>query len=278
MKNMVDQAYKKIIVVLVFSTLSACSVVGGLWYDRIDQLIANQFLEYASFTNDQEKYVRQATLEFKYWNIKNELPKYKKLISQFKALDSTTTFDDIDDIYQQGMLLGNNTRDFFLPQIVEFCKTITNKQVEEMATYFDELMKERKLELENNEDDFQDSLVKSFKRFFRFMGVKLNNEQINTIRTLSSGIEDSREQLISERIQWNQQFIAILNLRQNKNFEEIFINHINSLDSENPNTRKLINQITAEVIASLDEKQRRKFQKRLSRFEASIDQIIQEQN
>ena len=275
---MVDQAYKKIIVVLVFSTLSACSVVGGLWYERIDQLIANQFLEYASFTNDQEKYVRQATLEFKYWNIKNELPKYKKLLSQFRALDNTTTFDDIDDIYQQGMLLGNNTRDFFLPQIVEFCKTITNKQVEEMATYFDELMKERKLELENDEDDFQDSLAKSFKRFFGFMGVKLNNEQINTIRTLSSGIEDSREQLISERIQWNQQFIAILNLRQNKNFEEIFINHINSLDSENPNTRTLINQITAEVIASLDEKQRRKFQKRLGRFEASIDQIIQEQN
>ena len=278
MKNMVDQAYKKIIVVLVFSTLSACSVVGGLWYERIDQLIANQFLEYASFTNDQEKYVRQATLEFKYWNIKNELPKYKKLLSQFRALDNTTTFDDIDDIYQQGMLLGNNTRDFFLPQIVEFCKTITNKQVEEMATYFDELMKERKLELENDEDDFQGSLTKSFKRFFRFMGVKLNNEQINTIRTLSSGIEDSREQLISERIQWNQQFIAVLNLRQNKNFEEIFINHINSLDSENPNTRTLINQITAEVIASLDEKQRRKFQKRLGRFEASIDQIIQEQN
>ena len=275
---MVDQAYKKIIVVLVFSTLSACSVVGGLWYERIDQLIANQFLEYASFTNDQEKYVRQATLEFKYWNIKNELPKYKKLLSQFRALDNTTTFDDIDDIYQQGMLLGNNTRDFFLPQIVEFCKTITNKQVEEMATYFDELMKERKLELENDQDDFQDSLAKSFKRFFRFMGVKLNNEQINTIWTLSSGIEDSREQLISERIQWNQQFIAVLNLRQNKNFEEIFINHINSLNSENPNTRTLINQITAEVIASLDEKQRRKFQKRLGRFEASIDQIIQEQN
>jgi hypothetical protein len=217
-------------------------------------------------------------LEFKHWNIKNELPKYKKLISQFRALDNTTTVDDIDDIYQQGILLGNNTRDFFLPQIVEFCKTITNKQVEEMATYFDELMKERKLELENDEDDFQGSLAKSFKRFFRFMGVKLNNEQINTIRILSSSIEDTREQLISERIQWNQQFIAILNLRQNENFEEIFINHINSLDSENPNTRILINQITAEIIASLDEKQRGKFQKRLGRFEASINQITQKQN
>ena len=217
-------------------------------------------------------------MEFKYWNIKNELPKYKKLISQFRSLDNTTTVDDIDDIYQQGILLGNNSRDFFLPQIVEFCKTITNKQVEEMATYFDALMKERKLELENDDEDFQGSLTKSFKRFFRFMGVKLNNEQTNKIQILSSSIEDRRGKLISERIEWNQKFIAILNLRQNENFEEIFISHINSLDSEDPKTRILINQITAEIIASLDEKQRGKFQKRLSRFEASIDQIIKEQS
>ena len=275
---MIGNGYKKIIVILVFLTLPACSVVGGLWYERIDQLIANQFLEYASFTNDQEKYVRQATLEFKYWNIKNELPKYKKLIAQFRSLDNATTVDDIDDIYQQGTLLANNTREFFLPQIVEFCKTITNKQVEEMATYFDDLMKERKLELENDEDDLQGSLIKSFKRFFRFMGVKLSNEQINTIQTLSSGIEDKREQLISERIQWNQQFIAILELRQNENFEERFISHINSLDSEDPRTRMMINKITAEIIASFSEKQRGKFQKRLGRFESSIDQIIEEQN
>ena len=275
---MIGNGYKKIIVILVFLTLPSCSVVGGLWYERIDQLIANQFLEYASFTNDQEKYVRQATLEFKYWNIKNELPKYKKLIAQFRSLDNATTVDDIDDIYQQGTLLANNTREFFLPQIVEFCKTITNKQVEEMATYFDDLMKERKLELENDEDDLQGSLIKSFKRFFRFMGVKLSNEQINTIQTLSSGIEDKREQLISERIQWNQQFIAILELRQNENFEERFISHINSLDSEDPKTRIMINKITAEIIASFSEKQRGKFQKRLGRFESSIDQIIEEQN
>ena len=275
---MIGNGYKKIIIILVFLTLPSCSVVGGLWYERIDQLIANQFLEYASFTNDQEKYVRQATLEFKYWNIKNELPKYKKLIAQFRSLDNATTVDDIDDIYQQGMILANNTREFFLPQIVEFCKTITNKQVEEMATYFDDLMKERKLELENDEDDLQGSLIKSFKRFFRFMGVKLSNEQINTIQTLSSGIEDKREQLISERIQWNQQFIAILELRQNENFEERFISHIKSLDSEDPKTRIMINKITAEIIASLSEKQRGKFQKRLVRFESSIDQIIEKQN
>ena len=278
MNNMIGQTHKKIIVVLIFFNLSACSVVGGLWYERIDQLIANQFLEYANFTNSQEDYVREATLEFKYWNIKNDLPNYKNMLTRFRFVDSTTTVDDIEYIYQQGIMLGNSSRDFFVPQIVEFCKTITNKQVEEMAIYFDELMEERKLELENEEGDFQGSLTKSFKRFFRLVGVKLNNKQINTVHLLSFGIEDNREQLISDRIQWNQQFIAILNLRQNENFEETFVNHIISLNSEDPNTRILINQITAEMIASLDEKQRAKLQKRLGVFEASINQIIEQQN
>ena len=271
---MIGQTYKKIILVLVFSTLPACSVVGGLWYERIDQIIANQFLEYASFTSEQEKYVRQATLKFKYWNIKNELPKYKELISQFRFLDNTTTFDDIDDIYQTGVMLGNRSRDFFVPYMVEFCSELTNQQVEEIAIHFDGLMEERRLELDNERKSFQAALEKSFVRFFRLLGVRLNNEQKNNVRLLSSELEDTRHELIDARIKWNQQFVTILALRQEKNFKQILTDHINSLSSEDKNTRRLINQITAEIIASLDEKQRARFQKRLGVFETSIDQIL----
>ena len=271
---MFQRAYKKTIIILAIFNLSACSVVGGLWYERMDQFIANQFLEYATFSNTQENYIRKATEEFKHWNTKNELPEYKKLLLTFRLLDSTTRVDDIDDIYQKGMMLGNRSRDFFVPYMVELCSELTNQQVEEIAIHFDGLMEERRLELDNEKKSFQAALEKSFVRFFRLLGVRLNNEQKNIVRLLSSDLEDTRHKLIDARIKWNQQFLAILTLRKQKNFKQILTDHINSLGSEDKNTRRVINQITAEIIASLDQKQRTRFQKRLGVFETSIDQIL----
>ena len=271
---MFQQAYKKTIIILAIFNLSACSVVGGLWYERLDRFIANQFLEYATFSIAQENYIRKATEEFKRWNAKNELPEYKKLLLTLRLLDSTTRVDDIDDIYQKGMMFGNRSRDFFVPYMVELCSKLTNQQVEEIAIHFDGLMEERRLELDNERKSFQAALEKSFVRFFRLLGVRLNNEQKNTVRLLSSDLEDTRHELINDRIKWNQQFVAILDLRQEKNFKQILTDHINSLGSEDKNTRMVINQITAEIIASLDEKQRARFQKRLGVFETSIDQIL----
>ena len=275
---MFGQAYKKVIIVVVVFNLSACSVVGGLWYERIDQFIANQFLESANFSTTQENYIRKATQEFKYWNIKNELPEYKKLLLRFRLLDSETRVGEIDEIYEKGGVLGNRSRNFFVPYLVELCKTLTNKQIEEIEIHFDGLMEEKRFELGNETKNYQAALEKSFVRFFRLLRVKLNDEQKNAVRLLSSELEDTRYQLINDRIKWNQQFVTILVLRQEKDFEQILADHINSFSSEDKNTRTGINQITAEILASLDEKQRARFQKRLRVFETSIDQILAREN
>ena len=275
---MFGQAYKKVIIVMVVFNLSACSVVGGLWYERIDQFIANQFLEYANFSNTQENYIRKATQEFKYWNIKNELPEYKKLLLRFRLLDSETRVGEIDEIYEKGDVLGNRSRNFFVPYLVELCKTLTNKQIEEIEIHFDGLMEEKRFELGNETKNYQAALEKSFVRFFRLLGVKLNDEQKNTVRLLSSELEDTRYQLLNDRIKWNQQFVTILVLRQEKEFEKILADHINSFSSEDKNTRTAINQVTAEILASLDAKQRARFQKRLGVFVTSIDQILAREN
>ena len=271
---MFGRAYKKTIIILAIFSLSACSVVGDLWYERMDQFIANQLLEYANFSNNQESYIRKVTKEFKYWNAKNELPQYKKLLQQFSLLGEETVVSDIDNIYQKGVILSNRNRDFFTSHFIDFSKTLTEKQVKEISIHLDELTEERIFKLKKETKKYQDTLEKTFVRFFRLMGVKLNKEQKNTIQFSSSGLEDRRYQLINNRIKWNEEFVKILASRNDESFEVQLTNHINTLNPEDKYTRTVINQITAEIIASLDEKQRARFQKRLGVFETSIDQIL----
>ena len=271
---MFGRAYKKTIIILAIFNLSACSVVGDLWYERMDQFIANQLLEYANFSNNQESYIRKVTKEFKYWNAKNELPQYKKLLQQFSLLGEETVVSDIDNIYQKGVILSNRNRDFFTSHFIDFSKTLTEKQIKEISIHLDELTEERIFKLKKETKNYQDTLEKTFVRFFRLMGVKLNKEQKNTIQFSSSGLEDRRYQLINNRIKWNEEFVKILASRNDESFEVQLSNHINALNPEDKYTRTVINQITAEIIASLDEKQRARFQKRLSVFETTIDQII----
>ena len=271
---MFGRAYKKTIIILAIFNLSACSVVGDLWYERMDQFIANQLLEYANFSNNQESYIRKVTKEFKYWNAKNELPQYKKLLQQFSLLGEETVVSDIDNIYQKGVILSNRNRDFFTSHFIDFSKTLTEKQVKEISIHLDELTEERIFKLKKETKNYQDTLEKTFVRFFRLMGVKLNKEQKNTIQFSSSGLEDRRYQLINNRIKWNEEFVKILASRNDESFEVQLTNHINTLNPEDKYTRTVINQITAEIIASLDEKQRARFQKRLGVFETSIDQIL----
>ena len=271
---MFQRAYKKTIIILAIFNLSACSVVGDLWYERMDQFIANQLLEYANFSNNQESYIRKVTKEFKYWNAKNELPQYKKLLQQFSLLGEETVVSDIDNIYQKGVILSNRNRDFFTSHFIDFSKTLTEKQVKEISIHLDELTEERIFKLKKETKNYQDTLEKTFVRFFRLMGVKLNKEQKNTIQFSSSGLEDRRYQLINNRIKWNEEFVKILASRNDESFEVQLTNHINTLNPEDKYTRTVINQITAEIIASLDEKQRARFQKRLGVFENSIDQIL----
>ena len=267
--------YFKTIIVLLAINISSCSVVGELWYERIDQYIANELLEYASFTEDQKEFIRGSTEDFKSWNTETELPKYKRLLFQFKALDNETVINDIEDIYQSGKELSISSRDFFLPYLIELSTTLSNNQIKEIEVHLNALSEEKKTSLKKETKDYQEVLGKSFVRFFRLLGVKLNAKQKNIIHLYISNIEDSRYQLINNKEEWDQELIRILALKNNNDFKYLLIEHINSLNSEDKNTRITINNITAKIIASFDKKQLKRFQKRLARFIKTIDEIME---
>ena len=265
---------KIIIALLLIINISSCSVVGEYWYERIDEYIAEQFLEYASFSESQEILITKSAKDFKNWNLASELPKYKEFILQFKLLDATTDISHIEELYQNGILLSNESRDFFIPYFIELCESLTNDQIKEIEMHLSYLTEEKKNSLKKEKKNYKEDLEQSFMRLFRLLGVKLNTKQKNIVHHYTDDMTDSRLELIKKREIWDQKLVEIINSKNNMLLEQDLIRHINSIGSEDENTRVAINQITAELIASLDQKQRRRFRNRLDRFTRTIDGIL----
>ena len=117
-------------------SLLSCSALGQWWYDRLDIYLANYFFKYADFTNEQKSYIRSVTKDYLEWNSSSEVPKYKSLIIKIRDLGETTTTKDIRRIFEEGESLFESSNNFFTPHIVRFCKTVTDRQVEEVNLFF----------------------------------------------------------------------------------------------------------------------------------------------
>ena len=267
---------------LGFLTISllSCSALGQWWYDRLDIYLANYFFKYADFTNEQKSYIRSVTKDYLEWNSSSEVPKYRSLIVKIRDLHGTTT-KDIRRIFEEGESLFESSNNFFTPHIVRFCKTVTDRQVEEVNLFFEKRIEGWRESLKESKDKNQEeSITESVQRLAKFLGVKLNNKQLKTIGDLAKEIKEEDTSSIDRQNIWNEELITILRGRDSQNFNTLLTDHLNSLlDFEQRGNREVVyHKIIATTIASLSETQRKKYERRLNVFVTSLDKIIKNHN
>ena len=191
---------KKTSLILLIFFLISCSVAGRWWYDRLDIFISNYFFDYAEFSYEQKSYIRKITKDYLRWNTSQEIPKYITLLIEIKELNQETTSKDIKLIRNQGENLFVTSNNFFIPHIVNFCETLTDKQVEEIREFFEERITKREASLKKSKDiKLQEKNTKFFKSMSRIMGVKLNKRQLDVIRNMSVEITDKTSQSIKNK-------------------------------------------------------------------------------
>ena len=262
-------------------SLFSCSALGQWWYDRLDIYLANYFFKYADFSNEQKSYVRSVTKDYLEWNSSSEIPKYRNLIIKIRDLDTTTTTEDIERIFEEGESLFEASNNFFTPHIVSFCKTVTEKQVEEVNLFFEKRIEGWRESLKESKDKNQEeSITESVQRLAKFLGVKLNDKQLKTIGDLAKEIKEEDTSSIDRQNIWNKELITILKGRDSQNFNTLLTDHLNSLlDFEQRGNREVVyHKIIATTIASLNEAQRKKYERRLNVFVSSLDKIIKNHN
>lgn len=268
---------KKTSFILLIFFLISCSVAGRWWYDRLDIFISNYFFDYAEFSYEQKSYIRKITKDYLRWNTSQEIPKYITLLIEIKELNQETTSKDIKLIRNQGENLFVTSNNFFIPHIVNFCETLTDKQVEEIREFFEERITKREASLEKSKDiKPQEKNTKFFKSMSRIMGVKLNKRQLDVIRNMSVEITDKTSQSIKKQKKWDKELISILENRKDKNFSLILKRHLDNLLTSNTDEYRenIYNEIIAKTISSFDNKQSNKFKRRIEVFISSLDKIL----
>ena len=266
---------------LLAMSLLSCSALGQWWYDRLDIYLANYFFKYADFSDEQKSYIRSVTKDYLEWNSISEIPKYKDLIIKIRNLDATTTTLDISNIFEEGEALFKASNNFFTPHIVSFCKTLNDKQVEEINLFFEKRIEGWRESLKESKDQTQEeSTTESVQRLAKFLGVKLDDKQLETIKVLAKEIKSEDTSSIERQDTWNKELITILREKDFQNFNFLLTDHLSSLlDSEQSGNREVVyHEIIATTIASLNEVQRKKFERRLNVFVSSLDKIIKNHN
>ena len=266
---------------LLAMSLLSCSALGQWWYDRLDIYLANYFFKYADFSDEQKSYIRSVTKDYLEWNSISEIPKYKDLIIKIRNLDATATTLDISNIFEEGETLFEASNNFFTPHIVSFCKTLNDKQVEEINLFFEKRIEGWRESLKESKDQTQEeSTTESVQRLAKFLGVKLDDKQLKNIKGLAKEIKNEDTSSIERQDTWNKELITILREKDFQNFNFLLTDHLSSLlDSEQSGNREVVyHEIIATTIASLNEVQRKKFERRLNVFVSSLDKIIKNHN
>ena len=271
---------KRVICILfLIPAISGCSFAGKIWYERLDIYLANYFFKYAEFSPDQKAYVRYTTKQYQQWNKNSELPKYKNLIVEISQLTGRSiSTEDVKKIFDKGELLFQDSNNFFTPHIVSFCKTLSDEQVEEINAFFENRINNwKESEKENKKLNPGERVASGTKQLARFLGIKLNQSQIQEIKKLAKNIDSNNNSSIDSQDKWNKTFITILRDRQNKNFENYARNHLTSLLTREADRKgeAAYHEIIVATISSLNQKQEIKFQRRLNLISKSIDKLIE---
>ena len=271
----------KIYLIISIFTLGSCSIAGSWVYERADGYLAKYFKEYANFSNEQESEIDKVTESYVNWLTQNELPVIRAILVRIKGINNNNAENLINETYVSGQGLFERSNKFFEKSFVQFSKTLTDLQVDEIRNHFDEIQVKRE-ESRKKEKSYSEEVFENFTSGFRRLNLKLTNAQKDYIKENITELKNARSGWSFYQEKWVEELIEILKKRNDKDFEENITSHLrlfeNLGDEEFQLTRKNNEQVTIKIISgifsSASEKQIRGMNRRIETYIASIDRIL----
>ena len=271
----------KIYLTISLFILGSCSIAGSWVYERADGYLAEYFKEYANFSEEQKNEIDKVTESYVNWFTLNELPIIKTILVNMKDINNNNAESLINETYLNGQGLFERSNKYFEKSFVEFSKTLTDLQVDEIKNHFDEIQIERE-ESRKKEKSYSEEMFENFSSGFRRLNIKLTNAQKDFAKENIKELKNTRPGWSFFQEKWVEELIEILKKRNDKDFEKNITSHLRSFenlgDEEFQLKRKNNEQVTIKIISgifsSASEKQIKGMNRRIETYIASIDRIL----
>ena len=271
----------KIYLTISLFILGSCSIAGSWVYERADGYLAEYFKEYANFSEEQKNEIDKVTESYVNWFTLNELPIIRTILVNMKDINSNNAESLINEAYLNGQGLFERSNKYFEKSFVEFSKTLTDLQVDEIKNHFDEIQIERE-ESRKKEKIYSEEVFENFSSGFRRLNIKLTNTQKDFAKENIKELKNTRPGWSFFQEKWVEELIEILKKRNDKDFEKNITSHLRSFenlgDEEFQLKRKNNEQVTIKIISgifsSASEKQIKGMNRRIETYIASIDRIL----
>ncbi len=271
----------KIYLTISLFILGSCSIAGSWIYERADGYLAEYFKEYANFSEEQKNEIDKVTESYVNWFTLNELPIIKTILVNMKDINNNNAESLINEAYLNGQGLFERSNKYFEKSFVEFSKTLTDLQVDEIKNHFDEIQIERE-ESRKKEKSYSEEVFENFSSGFRRLNIKLTNAQKDFAKENIKELKNTRPGWSFFQEKWVEELIEILKKRNDKDFEKNITSHLRSFenlgDEEFQLKRKNNEQVTIKIISgifsSASEKQIKGMNRRIETYIASIDRIL----
>ncbi len=271
----------KIYLTISLFILGSCSIAGSWVYERADGYLAEYFKEYANFSEEQKNEIDKVTESYVNWFTLNELPIIKTILVNMKDINNNNAESLINEAYLNGQGLFERSNKYFEKSFVEFSKTLTDLQVDEIKNHFDEIQIERE-ESRKKEKSYSEEVFENFSSGFRRLNIKLTNAQKDFAKENIKELKNTRPGWSIFQEKWVEELIEILKKRNDKDFEKNITSHLRSFenlgDEEFQLKRKNNEQVTIKIISgifsSASEKQIKGMNRRIETYIASIDRIL----
>lgn len=279
---------KNSLLLLFIVNLAACSyspTALKVTYNGFAEEVANDLKEPIDLSVSQRAIVDDYANVLLQWHRQNKLPEYAKTFADFslivqqdnislrqlrtvvKKLDGMPHFEQATHLTEKMLIVA---------------KTLTTAQITQLEQSLNNEYQQERLAANNK--NFITEMEDNIKGMFGFIGLYLNQHQLNILKREAKNLHDTRQYQVRATKQWNQQFINLLKQSNRPDFDMRLATLWNTQDHNLKGKGYQLEQQNISIMAvlirtlvmSFNENQRRHLTKQLTSISTTFNEMVYE--